>query len=64
MTQEAIYAKLQDILKTVKPDLGIDTRSMLVLSLAIEHEYGFQFQTQAPFKTVREVVEYIEKAIQ
>lgn len=79
MTQEAIYAKLQEILKTVKPkmdparismdaalttDLGIDSLSMLLLSLAIEHEFGFQFQTQAPFKTVREVVEYIEKAIQ
>jgi len=79
MTQEEIYAKLQDILKTVKPkmdpsritmdaalttDLGIDSLSMLLLSLAIEHEFGFQFQTQAPFKTVREVVEYIEKAIQ
>ena len=56
MTQEEIYAKLQDILKTVKPkmdpsritmdaslttDLGIDSLSMLLLSLAIEHEFGF-----------------------
>ena len=31
--------------------------------LAIEHEFGFQFQTQEPFKTVREVVDYIGKAI-
>jgi acyl carrier protein len=69
---------LEEILKTVKPkmdparismdaslttDLGIDSLSMLLLSLAIEHEFGFQFQTQEPFKTVREVVEYIEKAV-
>ena len=78
MTQEEIYAKMQEILKQVKPkmdparvsldaslttDLGIDSLSMLLLSLAIEHEVGFQFQTQEPFKTVREVVEYIEKAV-
>ena len=78
MTEEAIYAKLQEILEQVKPkmdparismdatlttDLGIDSLSMLLLSLAIEHEFRFQFQTQEPFKTVREVVEYIEKAV-
>jgi NADH dehydrogenase (ubiquinone) 1 alpha/beta subcomplex 1 len=78
MTSEAIYEKLEEILKTVKPkmdparismdaslttDLGIDSLSMLLLSLAIEHEFGFQFQTQEPFKTVREVVEYIEKTV-
>ena len=78
MTPEAIYEKLEEILKTVKPkmdparismdaslttDLGIDSLSMLLLSLAIEHEFGFQFQTQEPFKTVREVVEYIEKTV-
>ena len=78
MYQEEIYNKLKGILTTVKPkmdpskvsmdaslvtDLGIDSLSMLLLSLAIEHEFGFQFQTQEPFKTVREVVEYIEKAI-
>jgi len=78
MTQEDIYAKLKDIFAQVKPkmdparvsmdaalttDLGIDSLSMLLLSLAIEHEFGFQFQTQEPFKTVREVVDYIEKAI-
>lgn len=78
MTQEEIYAKLKDIFAQVKPkmdparvsmdaslttDLGIDSLSMLLLSLAIEHEFGFLFQTQEPFKTVREVVDYIGKAI-
>lgn len=78
MTQEEIYAKLKDIFAQVKPkmdparvsmgaslttDLGIDSLSMLLLSLAIEHEFGFQFQTQKPFKTVREVVDYIGKAV-
>jgi len=78
MNQQEIYDKLKTILATVKPkmdpsrismdaslttDLGIDSLSMLLLSLAIEHEFGFQFQTQQPFKTVREVVEYIERAV-
>lgn len=78
MSQEEIYAKLKEIFAQVKPkmdparismdaslttDLGVDSLSMLLLSLAIEHEFGFQFQTHVPFNTVREVVEYIEKAI-
>ena len=44
-------------------DLGIDSLSMLLLSLATENKFGFQFSTQEPFQTVREVVDYIDKAI-
>ena len=78
MTREEVFEGLKEIFAGVKPkldlstvgfdsklvnDLGIDSLSMLLLSLAIEHEFGFQFQTQEPFKTVREVVDYIEKAV-
>ena len=79
MTEEYIFAKLKGIFAQVKPkmdperismdaslttDLGIDSLSMLLLSLAIEHEFDILFQTQEPPKTVREVVDYIQKHVQ
>lgn len=78
MTREEIFAELKEVFCTVKPklnqntikmdsnlvtDLGIDSLSMLLLSLAIENKFNFQFATQKPFQTVDEVVSYIEKAI-
>lgn len=41
-------------------DLGIDSLSMLMLSLGIENKFGFQFSNQKPFQTVGEVIDYIE----
>ena len=79
MTQEDIFAKLQAILTQVKPkmdpakvsmdaslttDLAIDSLSTLLLSLAIEHEFNIVFESQQPFQTVREVVDYIQQHIQ
>ena len=79
MTEEYIFAKLKGIFAQVKPkmdpdrismdaslttDLGVDSLSMLLLSLAIEHEFDILFQTQVPFNTVREVVDYIQKHVQ
>lgn len=78
MTREEIMAGLKEVLSMVKPkldqtvitddaslvrDLGIDSLSMLLMSLGIENKFGFQFQTQKPFEKVSEVVDYIEKAI-
>ena len=78
MTREEIFTALKEVFGTVKPklnqdqikmdsnlisDLGIDSLSMLLMSLAIENKFNFQFSTQKPFQTVSEVVEYIEKAI-
>ena len=79
MTPEAIYEKLEEILKTVKPkmdparismdaslttDLGIDSLSMLLLSLAAEHKFNMQFDsTTAPFETVGDVCDYIVAAV-
>ena len=66
MTQEEIYAKLQEILKTVKPkldparismdaalttDLGIDSLSMLLLSLAAEEKFQMHVPDGAPAPT-------------
>lgn len=78
MTRDQILQDLKDIMATVKPkldtsavtedsslvrDLGVDSLSMLLISLAIEMKYGFQFATQEPFQTVSEVIDYIEKAV-
>jgi len=78
MTNEEIFNGLKEIITTVKPavntdtvsldsvlvrDLGIDSLTMLLMSLAAENKFGFQFKTQAPFKTVGEVVEYIASAV-
>ena len=68
--------KLKTIFETVVPnvdtskitmdtqlqqDLGINSLSMLLLALAIEKEFDFRFDTVQPFKTVGEVVNYIDE---
>ena len=78
MTNEEIFAKLKEVLALVKPqvdqskismdsslvmDLGIDSLSMLLMSLAIEQKFNFQFNATKPFDTVRDVVEHIAQAI-
>ena len=45
----------------LQQDLGITSLSMLLLALAIEKEFNFRFDTVQPFKTVGEVVNYIEE---
>ena len=67
--------RLKKVFKTVKPnvdtdnitdqtllmqDLGVDSLSMILLALASEKEFDFRFDTVEPFKTVGEVVAYIE----
>ena len=78
MTKTEILEGLKEIIGTVKPkldvskvtmdsslttDLGVDSLSMLLMSLAIENKFNFQFKTQEPFKTAGEVVDYIAEAI-
>lgn len=78
MTKEQIFDSLKEIILTIKPkidlakvtmdsslvtDLGIDSLSMLLLSLATENKFGFQFGSQEQFQTVGQVVDYVEKAI-
>ena len=75
MTNEEILSGLVEVISTVKPkldsakisaesrlieDLGIDSLSMMLMSLAIEQKFGFQFKTIEPFKTVGEVIDYIK----
>ena len=79
MTREEVFEGLKEIFAGVKPkldlstvgfdsklvnDLGIDSLSMLLLSLAAEHKFGMQFEnTEKPFETVGEVCDYIVAAV-
>ncbi|MCQ2960437.1 MAG: phosphopantetheine-binding protein [Bacteroidales bacterium] len=77
MTHEEILNGLKEILSKIKPnadlsnlsdstrlveDLGIDSLSMILMSISIEQKFDFNFSTQKPFQTVGEVIEYISKA--
>lgn len=77
MGHEEILKSLKEVFANIRPqvdmntigmgshlleDLYLDSLSMLLMSLAIEQKFNFQFETQAPFKTVGEVVEYVAKA--
>ena len=74
MQRETIFEGLKEILIQIKPsldfssvnedsqlvrDLGLDSLTILLLSLAIENKYGFRFEGNPKFITVREVLDYI-----
>ena len=74
MEREKIFEELKDILKVIKPsadftkidensqlvrDTGLDSLTILLLSLAIENKFGFKFEGTPKFMTVREVLDYI-----
>ena len=42
-------------------DLGMDSIGMMMLSMSIEDEFKVQFNEPVFFKTVREVLDYLEK---
>jgi acyl carrier protein len=75
MQRETIFEGLKEILKQIRPamdlssvnedsqlvrDLGLDSLTILLLSLAIENKFGFRFEGNPKFTTVREVLDYIE----
>ena len=74
MTQEEIFAGLKEVLLQVKPnmdlsnvgresslinDLGIDSLSMLLISLGCETKFDMKLSIDMPFLTVGEVIDYI-----
>ena len=78
MTKEEIFAGLKEIFTAVKPkcdiskvsldssltlDLEIDSLSLLLMSLAIENKFGFQFKEMKQFQTVSELVDYLSEQI-
>ena len=40
-------------------DLGLDSLTILLLSLAMENKFGFKFEGQPRFETVGEVIDYV-----
>lgn len=74
MQREAIFEEMKEILKQIKPaadfkninddsqlvrDVGLDSLTILLLSLAIETKFGFKFDSNPKFTTVGEVLDYI-----
>lgn len=74
MEKEKIFDELKEILKLIKPsadfskinedsqlvrDVGLDSLTILLLSLAIENKFGFKFEGNPKFNTVGEVIEFI-----
>lgn len=74
MERDKIFEELKDILKIIKPsadfthinensqlvrDVGLDSLTILLLSLAIENKFGFKFDGNPKFATVGEVIDYI-----
>ena len=74
MTKETVFEGLKEILANVKPkldqthitfdskllsDLGIDSLSMLLLSLAAENKFNMRFATDTKLETVGDVCDYI-----
>lgn len=74
MEREKIFEGLKEILKAIKPsadftdindnsqlvrDVGLDSLTILLLSLAIENKFGFKFDGSPKFTTVGEVIDYI-----
>ena len=74
MQREDILKGLKEILLQIKPsmdmskinedsqlvrDLGLDSLTILLLSLAAETKFGFKFDGQPRFETVGEVIDYI-----
>lgn len=77
MTKETVFEGLKEILASVKPqldpsnisfdsklltDLGIDSLSMLLLSLAAENKFNIRFASDVKLETVSDVCDYILKA--
>ena len=74
MEREHIFNELKEILKLIKPsadfskinedsqlvrDVGLDSLTILLLSLAIENKFGFKFEGNPKFTTVGEVIDYV-----
>ena len=74
MKREAILNELKEILILIKPsmnlssvtedsqlvrDVGLDSLTILLLSLAVENKFGFRFEGTPKFETVGEVIDYI-----
>jgi len=51
-------SKVNDDSQLVR-DVGLDSLTILLLSLAMENKFGFKFEGQPRFETVGEVIDYV-----
>ena len=79
MSREEVFEGLKEVLHIIRPntdlskvspetelvrELGIDSLSMMLLSLAVEEKFKFRFPDgQTPFRTAGEVCDFVVKAI-
>lgn len=74
MEREKIFDEMKEIMKAIKPsadftninedsqlvrDVGLDSLTILLLSLAIENKFGFKFEGNPRFTAVGEVIDFI-----
>lgn len=74
MQRESVFEELKGLMKQIRPsidldevteqsqlvrDLGLDSLTVLLLSLAVENRFGFQFKGAPKFNNVAEVVDFI-----
>lgn len=74
MDRSSIFNELKEVLKLIKPaadftgvnedsqlvrDVGLDSLTILLLSLAIENKFQFKFEGTPKFNTVGEVIDYV-----
>ena len=74
MERQEILVGLKEILQLIKPsldlsavnensqlisDIGLDSLTTLLLSLAIENKFNFKFEGMVKFNTVGEVIDHI-----
>lgn len=74
MEREKIFDEMKEIMKAIKPsadfshidensqlvrDVGLDSLTILLLSLALENKFGFKFEGNPKFTTVGEVIDFI-----
>ena len=77
MSQEIIMEGLKEVLKMIKPsadtdsvtpdsllleDIGLDSLSMLLMSLGVENKFNMRFDTNVQLRTVGDVIDCIIKA--
>ena len=74
MEREKIFDEMKEIMKVIKPsadftninedsqlvrDVGLDSLTIMLLSLAIENKFVFKFDGNPKFTTVGEVIDFI-----
>ena len=74
MQRDKVFDELKEILKLIKPssdfsainddsqlvrDVGLDSLTLLLMSLAVEEKFGLKFEGNPRFNTVGEVLDYI-----